>query len=101
MSETNYYQKEINKVKEGGGLKIQVSSSSGKTKWLNVNEESIEAIISLFPIEENKDIYKMKIHEEILLDHFCTILRVPNGWIYTTFGEENDLSSVFVPYIEI
>ncbi len=38
----------------------------------------------------DKDIYKLKLHEQIILDNRTVVRRVPGGWIY------ND--SIFVPF---
>ena len=50
----------------------------------------------------NDNIYDMKLHEEIDLGNFISVLRVPGGWIYTTnegISESGyDASSCFVPY---
>lgn len=43
------------------------------------------------------DIYQMKIHDEIHLGEKVVILRVPGGWIYTTYCDMKP-TSVFVPY---
>lgn len=51
----------------------------------------------------NKDIYKMKLHEIIII-YQIEILRVPDGWIYSYHSEQvgghMQVSSTFVPYIE-
>jgi hypothetical protein len=48
------------------------------------------------------DIYAMELHEEIELDKYNTILRVPGGWIYRnwTYSDRSDWQghSSFVPY---
>ena len=46
-----------------------------------------------------KDMYKMKLNEEICIytggnNSCCYVLRVPGGWIYRSDGR----SPVFVPY---
>jgi hypothetical protein len=44
-----------------------------------------------------KDIYKMKLHDKIILDNARLIMRVPGGWIYG-FGNEKGTTDVFVPW---
>jgi hypothetical protein len=55
--------------------------------------------------EQDRRLYKMKLHERISLDNKNTVLRVPGGWIYyghIEVPEEDDqlLTStvVFVPF---
>ncbi len=55
-------------------------------------------------IEQEKQLYMIKLHEKISLDNKYTVLRVPGGWIYynhiETTGENiQQLAStaVFVP----
>jgi hypothetical protein len=46
-------------------------------------------------------IYEMTLHDEISRGDYLTIRRVPGGWIYTTFtNNDGDWygSSTFVPY---
>ena len=52
--------------------------------------------------EEDGDgiLYGMRMHQEVLLQ--CggddrNILRVPGGWVYTTYAYAHRISSVFVP----
>ncbi len=50
-----------------------------------------------------KDIYEMKLHDEIEVDTDLHILRVPGGWLYKTFSECAGgwfISSEFVAYNE-
>ena len=48
------------------------------------------------------EIYKMKLHETLMLDDCLLITRVPGGWIYEISAETGtggySLTSVFVPY---
>ena len=48
------------------------------------------------------DIYKMKLHDEITIDTYNQVQRVPGGWIYKTECKCAEdgwmISSVFVPY---
>ena len=61
------------------------------------------------------NIYDLKINESIIIEEgdwsFCTVRRVPGGWIYETYCQEEkqimtvgfycemvSVSSVFVPY---
>jgi len=49
-------------------------------------------------------IYSMKLHEKLtpnIPGGYVDIVRVPGGWIYSTYHKENDgfnVSSVFVPF---
>lgn len=50
-----------------------------------------------------KDLYSLNLHETIQLGLEGTVLRVPGGWLYTTFifaeGEHGPaVSSTFVPF---
>jgi len=50
--------------------------------------------------EKPNSIYDLKLHEEIWLDNFTVVMRVPGGWIYLFRcppNEGNDLG-VFVPF---
>jgi hypothetical protein len=50
------------------------------------------------------DLYKMKLHETVVLkEGYLSVLRVHGGWIYTTYDGVAEpyafnISSVFVPY---
>jgi hypothetical protein len=46
---------------------------------------------------EDTDIYKMKLHEEIVCS-VGKITRVPGGWIYTIYKISEGYVSVFVPF---
>lgn len=55
-------------------------------------------------------VYGMCLHEvetfPIGNNQICSVMRVPGGWIYTTYdynphNDRNVISSVFVPYIKI
>lgn len=47
-----------------------------------------------------KSIYQLKLHEEMALDRWISVLRVPGGWIYQTSDPryEGDNIAVFVPF---
>ena len=48
-----------------------------------------------------KELLDMEIHEEVAIDRFRDILRVPGGWLYTNSCETGtggyDMTSCFVP----
>jgi hypothetical protein len=44
-----------------------------------------------------EDIYKMKLHDTYR-DSYFMVLRVPGGWMYTSYTEGEAESSVFVPF---
>lgn len=48
MAEFNYYEQELNKVDTSNefGAQIKITSESGETKWLRLNNESAKAIIN-------------------------------------------------------
>ena len=45
-----------------------------------------------------KTIYTMKLHEEIVINDWTTILRVAGGWVYTQHISRNCYQSNFVPF---
>lgn len=53
-------------------------------------------------MEEARNHWNMKLHEEAEIDDYWTILRVPGGWIYSGFMDDPDggisTTSVFVPF---
>jgi hypothetical protein len=51
--------------------------------------------------KNEKSIYELELHETILIHSDPThlaVVRVPNGWIYSTYVAGDNVSSVFVPY---
>jgi len=50
--------------------------------------------------EEKKSIYELKLHEELSLNKWLCVFRVPGGWIYQTSDPryEWDNMAVFVPF---
>lgn len=44
------------------------------------------------------EIYKMKLHDEIIILNAYSVLRVPGGWIYTTIRGNEYNSPVFVKF---
>ncbi len=46
---------------------------------------------------ENTDIYHMNLHDEIKLDKYTFVKRVPGGWIYLFQEDSNIWNRVFVP----
>tara|TARA_R110000822_G_scaffold17244_6_gene58284 strand:- start:1898 stop:2083 length:186 start_codon:yes stop_codon:yes gene_type:complete len=44
-------------------------------------------------METEKTIHNLKLHENILIDHYNVVTRVPGGWVYETSN-----CSTFVPY---
>ncbi|MDY0138250.1 MAG: hypothetical protein RBR50_01000 [Candidatus Izemoplasmatales bacterium] len=51
----NYYKNELAKL--GGQIKVKFESSDGDTRWLNINNESINEIIEFL---NNQGIYTMQ-----------------------------------------
>jgi len=50
---------------------------------------------------QKKDIYELKLHEEILIESIeKNILRVPGGWIYSDYDDIKGVhkNSTFVPF---
>lgn len=48
-------------------------------------------------------IYKMKLHEDMNISSTLNVVKVPGGWIYESFSEDNGVyrvSSTFVPMID-
>jgi len=45
----------------------------------------------------SKSIFELKLHEELELDTYFYVTRVPGGWIYTD-NKYDTTTSVFVPY---
>jgi hypothetical protein len=48
----------------------------------------------------SENIYDMKLHDEISLNSFVTIRRVPGGWLYIDFSScspNSSVTSTFVP----
>jgi len=45
-----------------------------------------------------KDIYKLKLHEQISIDTNLFVTRVPGGWLYSDRAGENLFNTVFVPF---
>ena len=43
----------------------------------------------------DKDLYELKLHEEMIIDGETSVMRVPGGWIYTF--RLYTATSVFVP----
>jgi uncharacterized small protein (DUF1192 family) len=49
--------------------------------------------------EKESDLYKMKLHETLMVGRQTEAMRVPGGWIYTAYEvNETALSSTFVPF---
>jgi hypothetical protein len=53
-------------------------------------------------IVDTTDIYDLGLHDEIQIDRYNTIMRVPGGWIYKSFigtesGNFNAVGMIFVP----
>lgn len=46
---------------------------------------------------ENKNVYKMKLHENIAINTLIQVLRVPGGWVYT-IRRNGEIGCVFVPF---
>lgn len=51
-------------------------------------------------MSEDKNIYNIKLHEELIIDKFNSVMRVAGGWVYKNFGvsEDTPASLVFVPF---
>ena len=48
----------------------------------------------------DKDIYSLKLHEELFANDSTQVLRVPGGWIYKfTNYNSKSITTSFVPYI--
>lgn len=45
----------------------------------------------------DKTIYDLKLHEELKIKDDLFVVRVPGGWLYQAYTE-NEINSVFVPY---
>lgn len=48
--------------------------------------------------EENRDIYKMLLHEVIYLTASTSVMKAPGGWIYRFQAEHPAPSTCFVPH---
>lgn len=50
MNNQEYYMGELKEAGENlnGDMKIKVTGSNGESKWLNINDQSIDCIISFF-----------------------------------------------------
>jgi hypothetical protein len=47
----------------------------------------------------SKDIYKMRLHEQLRITDHLYIRRVPGGWIYTEYNPNSEAeNAVFVPF---
>lgn len=42
---TNYYDDEFKKVSGIAFLRLQLQDENGKTKWINVNQDSVNALL--------------------------------------------------------
>lgn len=47
--------------------------------------------------EDVKTIYNMALHEDLRVDQYVYVLRVPGGWVYQNYLNDS-MSSVFVPF---
>ena len=50
--------------------------------------------------ENNKLIYDLDLHEIMGINDYVEVMRVPGGWLYMTFSNQNDVTNtcVFVSY---
>lgn len=52
-------------------------------------------------MQDEENIYDLKLHETIALDRWNDILRVPGGWIYKEWSGDADnpfVTTTFVPF---
>ena len=47
--------------------------------------------------QKDTDIYNLGLHDSILLDAI-NIFRVPGGWIYESYGKNDERAAIFVPF---
>ena len=58
----SYYDDQLKPHINADHLKIQLFSDNGKTRWLNINLDSINALMSFFEIERKKCTDKLTTH---------------------------------------